>query len=157
MKRLVSTSLMLFLFSCATLAPPEMLELEKVIQTDGSKDELFIKANNWAVEKFNDADAVIEFSDKEAGNIAGKYVGTIQNSILEEFRIRSNVRIDIKDNRLKIKISNPHSWAQDYATNQYKWYEIKYDTQDLKRIRSEWEKLIESLETSMNAKSNDNW
>lgn len=64
---------------CATMmgakAAPEMRTFEKVIEiSDKSKDQIYIKANGWFVETFNSAESVIEFQDKEAGKIMGKYV-----------------------------------------------------------------------------------
>ena len=43
------------------------------VSNDHSKKINFIKANEWMVNEFNDADSVIMFTDKEAGLVKGKY------------------------------------------------------------------------------------
>jgi hypothetical protein len=68
-----------FLYACGTMmgakAPEEARRFEKVIDVPGfSKSDLYVKANAWFVETFNSAESVIEFQDKEAGKIMGKYV-----------------------------------------------------------------------------------
>ncbi|WP_107822016.1 DUF4468 domain-containing protein [Mangrovibacterium marinum] len=47
---------------------------EQVIEVPGTKDELYVKANEWMVRSFNNAKSVIQFQDKEAGKIMGKYL-----------------------------------------------------------------------------------
>jgi len=65
--------------SCSTTtaikATPEMLHFEKIINVlNTPKDELYIKVNSWFVETFTSAESVIEFQDKEAGRVMGKYI-----------------------------------------------------------------------------------
>lgn len=38
-----------------------------------SASELYIEINKWAVEVFQKANSVIEFSDKESATVSGKY------------------------------------------------------------------------------------
>lgn len=44
------------------------------VENELDKNENYIKANEWMVETFNNAESVIQFTDKEAGIIKGKYV-----------------------------------------------------------------------------------
>ena len=39
-------------------------EIEKIIRTDLTKDKGYLKANEWAVTTFVNAESVIQFSDK---------------------------------------------------------------------------------------------
>ena len=67
--------LLLILSSCAsTQVAYTPITLTKTATVSGSKNEVYVKANLWLVDIFNSAKSVIQFSDKEAGIIKGKYV-----------------------------------------------------------------------------------
>ena len=75
------------LFSCKTMemgpkATPDQLTYSEIIELPNiTQDELYIKANSWFVDNFNDAESVIQFQDKEAGKLMGKYVTSAKMSI----------------------------------------------------------------------------
>ncbi|WP_299396496.1 DUF4468 domain-containing protein [uncultured Gelidibacter sp.] len=46
----------------------------KTIELSSDKDSNYIKANEWMVETFGNVESVIQFVDKEAGIIKGKYM-----------------------------------------------------------------------------------
>ena len=75
MKKFFSIIALFFLYSCVTTqsitAPGKITETFNI---PGSKNELYIKANQWMVKTFNNAKSVIQFQDKEAGKIMGKYL-----------------------------------------------------------------------------------
>lgn len=58
--------------SVQTLTSPE--NVVKTITVDSNHNSNYVKANEWMVNTFNDAESVIQFSDKEAGVVKGKYV-----------------------------------------------------------------------------------
>jgi hypothetical protein len=69
---------LLGLAACATTtgAVVPQIDYSEIIDVPGvSKDDLFVKTNLWAVGYFNKAESVIEYSDKEAGIISGKFIG----------------------------------------------------------------------------------
>jgi hypothetical protein len=77
MKKLIfSIVCSIFLFSsCAsyqTISAPETIS--KTIVVKSNHNSTFIKANEWMVQTFGNAESVIQFSDKEAGIVKGKYV-----------------------------------------------------------------------------------
>ena len=86
MKR--SIYIALLLTSCITATKVTFLETEhlSIVYDDviGSKDELYVKANAWMVSAFNNAKSVVQYQDKEAGTIMGKYLmhgGTLVQSM----------------------------------------------------------------------------
>jgi len=110
----------LLIGSCATMVQVQMEHKTLTIQVEQSKDELYIKANNWMVENFNDAKSVIQFSDKEAGVITGKY---LMKSILKYSNVMDKnsayhddifaiIKIIVKDGASKITI-NPPNYSYD--------------------------------------------
>jgi hypothetical protein len=49
-------------------------KLSKIISTENTKNKLYLKANDWMISTFGNAESVIQFSDKDAGVITGKYL-----------------------------------------------------------------------------------
>jgi hypothetical protein len=93
--------------------------LVKVYDINGTKDDLFMKANLWMVATFKDPRSIIQYSDKTEGLIAGKYLlkyipvngGHImgQYKSLEEEYIYALIEIRLKDSKALISIK-PDSW-----------------------------------------------
>lgn len=86
--------------------------------TPGTKDELFLKANRWMVAAFNNAESVIQHSDKVEGVIIGKYLmsGTISSGymgVVTDTRVYAIVEIRVKDSKAKIDIKPQGSWRYD--------------------------------------------
>ena len=48
--------------------------MQESVELETSKNINYINANEWMVETFSSAESVIEFSDKEAGIVKGRYV-----------------------------------------------------------------------------------
>ena len=66
---------LLLLSGCGITSIPVKLEsTTHIIEKNQEKEELFISANIWLVESFKSAKDVIQFSDKEAGIVMGKYM-----------------------------------------------------------------------------------
>ena len=93
-------------------------EKSEIISVEGSsKDQIYIKANEWMVKIFNNAKSVIQFQDKEEGRIIGKYLlfsnlksfqyGTVGGDI---FAI---LNIYVKDGAAKISILPQGYWQYD--------------------------------------------
>ncbi len=116
MKKLFFLSIVIILIisiqSCATIViSQERSEAVKVVGK--SKDELYIRANTWMVETFNDAESVIQFSDKENGIVIGKYImATIITSKTTSHNVYSIIKIQVKDGAAKITIT-PDSYKND--------------------------------------------
>ena len=139
------------LVSCGTMmgakAPIEMRSIEQIIDIPNmTKENIYIKANSWFVETFNSAESVIEFQDKENGKIMGKYVYSYSEGVYT-YDVRQVVDISIKDNKIKVSISNPYYKAtsglgEKYTNTVYRLLETQTG---IDKARIEWKKLIESL------------
>ena len=151
------------LTSCVTSkkhldSPPQKT---KTIENEFNKDSNFIKANEWMVETFNDAESVIQFTDKEAGIVKGKYVmkkGSVSaglygttNTIDPFYAI---ITIRVKDNASRIEIDPPFGM---YTQKSNDIYDIEYGfTPD--NFNYEADILISNFENAMLSKSaNDEW
>ena len=87
----------------------ETINLTEVVSVDSTNaNRLFVMSNSWMVEKFS----IIQYSDKEAGIIKGKYNlyyraskhGSIFNESISEISINAIITIDVKSNMAKINI-----------------------------------------------------
>jgi hypothetical protein len=82
----------------------------EVYEIPGTKDELFLKANEWMVSIFNDAKSVIQHSDKEEGVIIGKYlmVSADENSGLYNKTVKADVfaviDIRVREGRCRLAV-----------------------------------------------------
>jgi hypothetical protein len=85
----------------------EVVEMENL-----SKDTLYTKANMWFVDAFNNAESVIQFSDKESGIIKGKYIFPgIGYDFGYRVDVGSTITIEVRDNRYRISFADPDAYT----------------------------------------------
>lgn len=122
---------------------------EEIVEVEGTKDNIFTKANLVFVDVFVNADSVIQYSDKEAGVIKGKYFSTIGSFRL--YNVSSIIEVSVKEGKYRIKMSiadvTTENWGQtvSVATN---------DT-ILQLISGEWQALAKRFKDGMN--ENTSW
>lgn len=126
--------------SCSGLqgVPVSMEPIEHQFQVDKNKNDLYVSANNWMAETFNSAKSVIQFTDKEAGVVTGKYLlkpgyryANYSYYETEEGSIYAIIKIQVKDGGTKITVSpddfnevtsdmaaEKFKYSRDVATNQ---------------------------------------
>jgi len=77
-----------------------------------SKDALYTKANMWFVDTFKNAGSVIQFSDKEAGIIKGKYISSgIGSDFGYRVDVGSTITVEMRDNRYRISFTDPDAYT----------------------------------------------
>ena len=90
------------------------LTYDQIIESPGkSASELYILLNYWFVSTFNDGNSVVQLSDKELGVImAAGYLPNIARNVggMSNYTVSINpvIRIDIKDERVKITCTIPY-------------------------------------------------
>ena len=106
---------LVFGISCETLSAedkrelsPEELVYQKVLEVDGSKEELFTKCAEWIALTFRSAKAVIEHQDEEQGKIIGNGIVEV-NYGLGPVNTRFTLIIETKDNRIRATAENMHT------------------------------------------------
>jgi hypothetical protein len=145
--------------SCGVMSRVEIATPEpaiKNVETKSNKDSNFIKANEWMVQSFNDAKSIIQFKDKEAGIVKGKYLmkaGVIVTSqyVRSTPSFYSVITIRVKDSVSRIEINAPSGmYSQKYMGVEYGFTEELF----LTKVNV----LISEFETYMKKESkNDNW
>ncbi len=150
-------SILLFISGCAALHGPKAPESEKsvesIVSLDGkSKDDIYISANGWFVDNFNSAESVIQFQDKDAGKIMGKYTFEVQESTYF-FRIKSTISIDIKDNKARMRIYDPMvAVVGDVLNGTYPHtpsYSSDITVPVMAQAKSRWSELLADLEVNL--------
>jgi hypothetical protein len=143
----VLTVLILSLQSCAVITT-ESKPVTKVVNIeDATKNELYVRANNWMVGAFNNAESVIQFTDKETGTITGKYLlGTVTQASQygAANRAFAIIQIQVKDGASKITIT-PDSFK--YAKgNPYTLYTGEKAQEDINALMTSFEQAIKQKE-----------
>tara|TARA_R110002111_G_C5848927_1_gene359559 strand:+ start:127 stop:594 length:468 start_codon:yes stop_codon:yes gene_type:complete len=143
----VLTLLILTFQSCAVITT-ESKPVTKVVNVEGAtQNELYVRANNWMVSAFNNAESVIQFTDKETGTITGKYLlGTISQASQygPANRAFAIIQIQVKDGASKITIT-PDSFK--YAKgNPYTLYTGEKAEEDINALMVSFEQSIKQKE-----------
>lgn len=134
---------------------------QRVIEVpDKDKKNLYLDVNEWLVRNFTKSDEVIEFEDKEAGKISGKYVwrtkiqGQNFSSRNRRFdvNIRSTVLVDIKDEKVRVRMENPLYKGINYPEQGYN--EIRRE-ETAKRVLDNWEKVTANLKKALLSKDEE--
>jgi hypothetical protein len=105
----LSLIMMLALSSCASMQQSQV-NPEKIsdLEFEGrSKTELYTIANLWCVETFKSAQDVIQFADKDAGIISGKYIWkSMPIGYGDPKYFMATITIKIYDGKINVSIKN---------------------------------------------------
>jgi len=102
---------------CSVLANAEpnkaLSEVTEIITVDGkNKDQLYESSKVWIAKSFKSANNVIQYTDKESGNIVGKgnfpypCDGFMDCNAFGKDVINFTIKIDTKDNKVRIIFSD---------------------------------------------------
>ena len=116
----------------------------------------YIKANEWMVTTFNNAQSVIQFSDKEAGVVKGKYimrVGTVSTSAYAASTpdLYAVITIRTKDKASRIEIVPPTGMYSQKAYGKEYGFTPEMFNQKADVLMSEFETHM------LSESKNDNW
>lgn len=117
MKRLLIAGIVgVGLVGCVTLPTPTEKKMEDITEVvnipDKSKDQIFEGSKIWIAQSFKSANNVIQYADKEVGSIIGKgniqypCDGFIDCGAFGSDRVNFTIKIDSKDNKARVVISD---------------------------------------------------
>lgn len=95
-----------FSYAQKTMDHEDARVVEVVNLPNLAQDDIFVRSNSWMVDQFTSAKSVVQFSDKEAGLIKGKYVFDTQDGPYI-VRVKSVITIETKDEKARITLENP--------------------------------------------------
>ena len=157
MKKLMILSLMLIsmvgLQSCGSVKIVEPKSTEKVVKLNNKpQDDLYIRANTWMVENFNNAESVIQFSDKPNGIVTGKYLlsskGVMGNGLSTAWKnVYAIIKIQVKENAARITIT-PDSFGE---------YSLNPQAYTVQKAQSDIDILITSFTNSIGETETTDW
>jgi hypothetical protein len=152
----VATALVLTFTSCgSTKSLPSPDPISRTIQLLSNKNSNFIKANEWMVNTFGNAESVIQFTDKEEGIVKGKYImsqgvsgGQYTPSTSSYF---ATITLRVKDKRARIEIES----TDQFTVYNYMGTNYGFTPEQFTTMANE---LVVDFESHMNKKSaNDSW
>ncbi len=148
--------LSILLSSCSTYqeVPAIMEPIDRTIMVEGNKNDLFVKANNWMVEIFTSSKSVIQFSDKEAGVVTGRYLfkdfgsATVMGEIVDFGEIYALIKIQIKDGATKITIDAEDFTEIHSKANENSRYTKEKAMQEINVLMDNYEHYLKTTDIS---------
>jgi hypothetical protein len=145
---------------CASMNGPSASEADKAYQTiinvEGKdKNSLYVSANSWFVDTFNSSGSVIQYQDKEAGKIMGKFISLHKDS-LYWYSVKSTVSVEVKDNKVRLSFYDPAFAVTDDSLNgDYKKNDEYRDMTDavMQMTKKNWLSLEASLKKALSSTS----
>jgi hypothetical protein len=115
-------------------------------------DDLYIVSNSWCVDTFVSAESVIEFQDKEAGMIKGKYVTDLIDGMYY-VDVKTIITVQVKDEKARMILSDPMMRITGDSLNgtytSAKSYTPISSSSVHEKMKSEWQNLLSSFESAI--------
>ena len=142
----ISFCSILFMSGCLTLTKVQFMEEDNYVEVfddlQDNKHQLYLKANNWIIQAFNDAESVIQHSDKEEGVVIGKYLmsGTVQSNMYGSVdnRVYAIIDIRVKDHKARLEIKPQGQWSYDPSGMSIYNYSKEDAINDMKRLSDDF-------------------
>ena len=132
---------LLLLFSCVAYKDAVTPKVSQLIKVSGTKDQLFLKSNEWAIRAFANSQSAIQYNDKNDGKIIGRFLMNTTNSPYYASDVFSVITITVADKTAKIEI-DPLPWKYNTAVINTTVYKPEMAQKDM-------QKLIDSFKTYM--------
>ena len=96
------------LVGCATTPPAvgKPMVVQRVIEVEGTQENLYRMANEWMAKTFVASSAVIQYQDKDEGIIVGRSVTAEKLGYGVRFDIWYNMTLEAKENKVRITIKD---------------------------------------------------
>lgn len=90
----------------STQAVGQSMKVQRVIEAQGSQDELYRLANEWMAKTFVESSEVIQYQDKEEGIIVGKGLTKHKYGGISTWNIWYTMTIEVKEDRARATIED---------------------------------------------------
>ena len=137
--------------ACASTAKTGVYEenYEEIVDIEGTKSDIFTKANLVFVDVFVNAESVIQYSDKEAGVIKGKYFSTV--GVFRLYNVSSIIEVSVKDGKYRIKMTISEITTKNLGQT----VPVAPNDTILKLLTDEWQTLAKRFKAGMH--ENSSW
>ncbi|MBP5576053.1 MAG: DUF4468 domain-containing protein [Treponema sp.] len=139
--------------ACATTKDATLpMKYEEVVDISGSKDAIYTKANLVFVDLFNSAKSVLQYSDKEAGVMKGKYVSDLSLPTAT-YEICSIIDVSVKDGKYKIAmtLSDVTETYNLWSLSAGQTRKVAPNDEILAKMNEKWKNLAAEFKLRMNA------
>jgi hypothetical protein len=144
------------LASCVTTDPAltNSTTFSEIVDVTGSSvSDLYTRINLWFIDAFNSSESVIEFSDKEAGVIKGKYLFR-GNDGPYPYDCQSTITVEVNDEKYRITFALPYIFYYSPNGSNRSNKAAPIQTQAMADvIIGEWKKLSENLKNNISIQS----
>jgi hypothetical protein len=108
------------------------------------------------VDVLKNAESVIQYSDREAGIIKGKYISTgVGSDLGYRVDVGSTITIELRDNRYRISFADPDAYTINPKTGGRGMTYKSVPVALVDKITTDWKRLASSLKSYVN--SADSW
>lgn len=121
------------LLSCVAYKEVGTAKVNEAIKVTGTKDQLFLKSNEWAIRTFTNPQSAIQYSDKSDGKIIGKYLMYTANDAYYLSDVYSVITITVEDKNVKIEIE-PLPWKFSRVSMYAGIYKPETAQKDIKKL-----------------------
>ncbi|CAB4126473.1 Domain of unknown function DUF4468 with TBP-like fold [uncultured Caudovirales phage] len=129
---------------------PHEIHFVGIDTVSGTKEELFIKANEWFATAFKNANAVLQLKDKEAGKLLGKGSLDCLYNPKKPWSVPINVQftviVDVKDGRYRFEFTDVIAKNYGSGLNVYsieKPFDYSNKPRSLSFNQEKWEEAVE--------------
>jgi len=132
---------LLLLLSCAAYKDVTAPKVSESINVNGTKEQLFLRSNEWAIRTFAYPQSEIQYSDKNDGKIIGRFLMNTKNDPYYLSDVFSVITITVTDKTAQIEI-DPLPWKFSRISLYASIYKPETAQKDM-------HKLVDSFKTFM--------
>ena len=134
---------LILLMSCVAYKDVVTPKISEKIQINGTKDQLFLKSNEWAIRAFANSQSAIQYSDKNDGKIIGKFLLNTTNSPYYLSDVYSVITITVEDKTAQIEI-DPLPWKYNRVSLGSTIYKPESAQKDMRKLIDSFKAFMES-------------
>lgn len=129
-----------FLFSCSSNPIQPSAGIDRVINVEGSQDELMKKTLAWAAKKQQNTKSVIKVNYHQGGKVIGTGLVSMKNSMEMVDAYQFTMQIEVGDNQVRMVLNNIDQIQGVVAVSV---------EESLKNIKSHLSKLADEYEAAL--------
>ncbi|MBL7103859.1 MAG: DUF4468 domain-containing protein [Bacteroidales bacterium] len=134
-----------------------ILSYQGVVKVEGAnKNQLYLRGRKWFFESFKESEEVLEISDKESGELAGKGTFKVYFGNYDGGYVRYDIILEIKESRYRFTFKDfkhtfsQHNYGHGLITNdKYCPYESLTKTYGKKLANKNWQQIKVDIEENV--------
>ena len=132
---------LILLLSCAAYKDVSAPKVSELINVNGTKDQLFLKSNEWAIRAFANPQCEIQYNDKNDGKIIGKFLMNTKNDPFYLSDVFSVITITVTNRAAQIEI-DPIPWKFSRISLYTSIYKPETAQKDMRKLVDSFKAFI---------------